>query len=494
MSSLPKERLVHLIATLLSQRGDSMVAELEKKVATGQSLTVKGIQVDTGVLSEALAKHKAASMSDSAAELPPKSPPKVAPSSPAKKSSARWAVPSAGGVARWTPGVASASLLTAKALSECDMAEPFACSARVSTGAKVVVFTRPDIQSERLGKQMLTDSSPVEVVARFLSQSDGRVYLRLKAEKGWATTRSLEDLEVVLLTSEEGQPPLDPDKFRQKLRSPASEVLQVLDEREAFDAGSASHAAADDADEGQDDDQSDGADDAEGEEEEDEAEDAEVEPDEQEQDAHKDDAADGGGAEGKVAAVSPSKASPMKAKKRVPRKFRVSLGRIAILSKPCAAQLTAAGHKCLQKGEQFIADAAFFQKAEQRVYVRLTRGRGWVCERSRADLHRLAIVRCRTAKGPLSKQSARRAAFQGRDTAGATKMTRDDLIKNSQGKIVSKKMSEAAKKRKNPGMARWTEAVKKARAELGITGFAAVKKGTELYEKSQGYFKQLPAG
>lgn len=491
-----------------------MVAELEKKVATGQSLAVKGVQVDTGVLTEALAKHRAATMSDSqasAAELPPKSPPKtskVAPSSPARKSGERWAVPSAGGVARWTPGVASASLLTAKALSECDMAEPFSSSARVSAGAKVVIFTRPDVLSERLGQAPLTDSKPVEIVARFLSQSDGRVYLRLKAEKGWITTRALDDLEVVVLTAEDNQPHLEPDRFKQKLRSPASEVLQAVDEREAFAAAgeasgksAAGDAAADDADQGQDDDDdddlSDGAEDAEDEEggeEEDGGDDAEVDhTDEEEEGEHKDDNAEGDVAGGKVAAVSPSKASPSKGKKRIPRKFRVSLGRIALLSKPCAAQLMAAGHKCLQKGEQFIADAVFFQKSEQRAYVRLTRGRGWVCERSRADLHRLAIVRCRTGKKPLNQKQARRVAYHGGDTGGATKMTRDDLVKNSSGKIVSKKASEAGKKRKNPGIQKWTEAVKKARAELGVTGFAAVKKGSELYEKAQGYYKQLTA-
>lgn len=477
-----------------------MVAELEKKVAAGQSLAVKGVQVDTGILTEALAKHRAATL---AAELPPKSPEKtskVAPSSPARKSGERWAVPSAGGVARWSPGVASASLLTAKALSECDMAEPFSCSARVSAGAKVVVFTRPDILSERLGQAPLTDSKPVEILARFLSQSDGRVYLRLKAEKGWITTRALDDLEVVVLNAEENQPQLEPDKFKQKLRSPASEVLPELDEREAFAACEAlgksatGDAAADDADEGEDDDQSDDAEEAEDEEgggeEEDGGEDAEVEHSDEEQGELKDDNAEGDVAGGKSAAVSPSKASPTKEKKRMPRKFRVSLGRIALLSKPCAAQLMAAGHKCLQKGEQFIADAFFFQKSEQRAYVRLTRGRGWVCERSRADLHRLSIVRCRTGKKPLNQKQARRAAYRGEDTGGATKMTRDDLIKNASGKIVSKKASEAAKKRKT-GIIKWTEAVKKARTELGVTGFAAVKKGSDLYEKAQGYYKQM---
>jgi len=41
---------------------------------------------------------------------------------------------------------------------------------------------------------------PVEVVARFLSRRDGRVYLRLKAATGWISTRSCEDMALVVLT------------------------------------------------------------------------------------------------------------------------------------------------------------------------------------------------------------------------------------------------------------------------------------------------------
>merc|ERR1719169_199428 len=56
-------------------------------------------------------------------------------------------------------------------------------------------------------------------------------------------------------------------------------------------------------------------------------------------------------------------------------------------------------------------------------------------------------------------------------------LTAKDLIKNKNGKIVSKKQSAAGKANK------WMIAVKKARAALKVKGFFAIKKGTPLYQK-----------
>merc|ERR1712224_517361 len=54
-------------------------------------------------------------------------------------------------------------------------------------------------------------------------------------------------------------------------------------------------------------------------------------------------------------------------------------------------------------------------------------------------------------------------------------LSRKDLKMNKHGKIVSRAQSKA----KNGSS--WMVAVKKARAQLNIKGFYAIKKGTELY-------------
>ena len=61
------------------------------------------------------------------------------------------------------------------------------------------------------------------------------------------------------------------------------------------------------------------------------------------------------------------------------------------------------------------------------------------------------------------------------------------LMKNKNGKIVTKK-SHAAGKRAFKNIRGWTAAVSKARKALGITGFCAVKKGTALYKKAREFY------
>merc|ERR1711975_194329 len=65
-------------------------------------------------------------------------------------------------------------------------------------------------------------------------------------------------------------------------------------------------------------------------------------------------------------------------------------------------------------------------------------------------------------------------------TVGGLKAS--DLIKNKNGKVVSKKLS--AKGKKSP----WMAAVKKARAALKIKGFVAIKKGSPLYLKAKEFY------
>merc|ERR1712167_112947 len=76
------------------------------------------------------------------------------------------------------------------------------------------------------------------------------------------------------------------------------------------------------------------------------------------------------------------------------------------------------------------------------------------------------------ARGKRAKVSV----FKGGKEKTTSGLKKSDLVKNSQGKIVSKKASAAGKKAyKN--IKGWIEALQKARKELGVKGFVAVKKG-----------------
>merc|ERR550514_1268541 len=87
-------------------------------------------------------------------------------------------------------------------------------------------------------------------------------------------------------------------------------------------------------------------------------------------------------------------------------------------------------------------------------------------------------------KKVISARLARRHAFAGKLTKTKTGLTKSDLVKNKIGRIVSKKASLRAKK--SP----WIAAVQKARKELKIKGFFAIKKGTPLYKKAKELYGQ----
>merc|ERR1719261_395569 len=55
------------------------------------------------------------------------------------------------------------------------------------------------------------------------------------------------------------------------------------------------------------------------------------------------------------------------------------------------------------------------------------------------------------------------------------------------GKVISKKKHATGKKAYKHIKA-WTEAVQKARKELGVKGFVAIKKGSALYKKAREFY------
>ena len=88
------------------------------------------------------------------------------------------------------------------------------------------------------------------------------------------------------------------------------------------------------------------------------------------------------------------------------------------------------------------------------------------------------------AKGKLAKL----VVFRGSKAKTSSGLSKSDLTKNKNGKIVSKKQSAQGKKA-YANIKGWTVAVQKARKALGVKGFVAVKKGTPLYKKAKELFQ-----
>merc|ERR1719217_1864702 len=86
----------------------------------------------------------------------------------------------------------------------------------------------------------------------------------------------------------------------------------------------------------------------------------------------------------------------------------------------------------------------------------------------------------------MKKKSVSKIA-KGRYAKSVGGLTKSDLVKNKNGKIVSKKLLANGKKA-YANIKGWTVAVQKARKALNVKGFVAVKKGTPLYKKAKEFF------
>jgi len=62
-----------------------------------------------------------------------------------------------------------------------------------------------------------------------------------------------------------------------------------------------------------------------------------------------------------------------------------------------------------------------------------------------------------------------------------------DLMKNKSGKVVSKKKQAAGRKAYEKNLATWVNACTRARKELHLTGFVAIKRGTDVYNRAKGF-------
>merc|ERR1712003_361672 len=107
-----------------------------------------------------------------------------------------------------------------------------------------------------------------------------------------------------------------------------------------------------------------------------------------------------------------------------------------------------------------------------------------------APMKGMKVMKAKKVSIIAKGKSAKARVFSGRKEKTSTGLTKDKLMKSKSGKVVSKKASAHGKKQyvKN-GLMAWADAVKKARKELGLTGFVAVggksAAGKALYAKAK---------
>merc|ERR1711964_683427 len=85
-------------------------------------------------------------------------------------------------------------------------------------------------------------------------------------------------------------------------------------------------------------------------------------------------------------------------------------------------------------------------------------------------------------------RGTRRQVWNGTRQKTMSGMTKDKLMRNKKGKIVSKARSALARSRWEAGVGKWLTAVMEARKSLGITGFCLIKKGTALYTAARSLY------
>merc|ERR1740130_441784 len=100
----------------------------------------------------------------------------------------------------------------------------------------------------------------------------------------------------------------------------------------------------------------------------------------------------------------------------------------------------------------------------------------------------MKVMKKKAAMKVMKKKAAmkvmkKKAAMKARKAHTVGGLKASDLIKNKNGRVVSKKQSAQGKKNV------WIIAVKKTRAALKIKGFCAIKKGTPFYAKAKEFLK-----
>merc|ERR1711972_995777 len=107
--------------------------------------------------------------------------------------------------------------------------------------------------------------------------------------------------------------------------------------------------------------------------------------------------------------------------------------------------------------------------------------KGAAMKRAMKKAKRVSVI----ARGSRAKS----AVFSGRKQKTLSGLTKDGLMRNKAGKVVSKKSSSRAKKAYSKTIKAWGDAVKAARKALGVKGFVPVgdksAAGRALYAKAK---------
>merc|ERR1712173_158364 len=114
-----------------------------------------------------------------------------------------------------------------------------------------------------------------------------------------------------------------------------------------------------------------------------------------------------------------------------------------------------------------------------------------VSRKRRTTRRKRRVVRRRRKARRVSIRGSRAQVFNGtRQKVKTTGQTKGDLMKDRNGKIVSKKANSAGKRAyKKNGLSKWTKAFMKARKNLKLKGFVACKKGTKFYKEAMRLYK-----
>merc|ERR1712224_1185093 len=95
-------------------------------------------------------------------------------------------------------------------------------------------------------------------------------------------------------------------------------------------------------------------------------------------------------------------------------------------------------------------------------------------------------------KKRVSIRGSKRQVWNGSKQKTKSGLTKDDYVKNKNGKIVSRKKSALSKARwRGSKLSKWVRAVQKARKQLGITGFQVIKKGTDYYAAARRIYNRM---
>merc|ERR1711994_624248 len=105
----------------------------------------------------------------------------------------------------------------------------------------------------------------------------------------------------------------------------------------------------------------------------------------------------------------------------------------------------------------------------------------------KAAMKAMKVMKKRAASKIARGKNRKGLVFRGLKQKTSGGLTKESLIKNKHGRIVNKAASARAKKTMSPAFKAFGEATKKARKELGITGFCPVggktAQGKALYAK-----------